>query len=62
MYKRQVEHCLFATVTNVDFDADDIRRLIDQVHERRAYLAEKHGVEPGEDPVSYTHLPAPMDR
>ena len=34
-----VEHALFATLTNVDFDADDIRALIAQVRERSAHAA-----------------------
>ncbi len=56
-----VEHCLFATVTNVDFDADDIRRLTDQVHERKAYLAQKHGVEPAKDLNMHEVWDAPVD-
>ena len=35
-----VEHALFATLTNVDFDADDIRALTVQVRDRTAHAAD----------------------
>ncbi len=39
-----VEHALFATVTNVDFDPEDLRALVDGVRARRDRIAEKAGV------------------
>ena len=40
-----VEHALFATLTNVDFDEDDLRGLIAQVRERAAHAAQSAGTE-----------------
>lgn len=38
-----VEHALFATLTNVDFDGDDIRALTGQVRAKAAHAAEGTG-------------------
>ena len=40
---------LFATVTNVDFDDEELRRLIGRVHAERARIAEAAGTEAAHD-------------
>ena len=40
---------LFATVTNVDFDDEELRRLIGRVHAERARIAEAAGTEAAPD-------------
>ena len=40
-----IERALFATLTNVDFDADDIRSLIDEVHAHVAHAAGRHDLD-----------------
>ena len=41
-----VERALFATLTNVDFDSDDLRLLIDEVHAKAAHAAGQFSIDP----------------
>lgn len=56
-----LEESLFATVTNVNFDDNDIRRLTERVEERKRYLAEHSSVEPQPDLDLITLWDAPAD-